>query len=62
VAFVGSLFSTIKTWRGIDHKPGIYPYQAGADLWRSGLIPSHDGQTWRLHAGPEAQVVWEGEP
>jgi len=37
----------------------VYPLQAGADLWRRGLVPSYDGQTWRLHSGAKAEIVWE---
>jgi hypothetical protein len=31
----------------------------GVDLLRQGLIPSYDGETWRLHAGPECKVVFK---
>jgi hypothetical protein len=58
-AYAGSLFPSIKTWKHIDHKPGRYPFQPAADLWHAGVVPSHDGQKWRLHAGPEAEIVWE---
>jgi hypothetical protein len=30
-------------------------------LWEHGLVPSFDGETWRLHAGPKAEIVYEGE-
>jgi hypothetical protein len=36
-----------------------YPYQCAVDLWEAGLVPSFDGETWRLHAGPTADVVYE---
>lgn len=60
-AYIGSLFHNTKKWRYIDHIEGIYPFQAGADLWRIGLVPSFDGVTWRLHGGPDMNVVWEGK-
>ena len=24
------------------------------------LVPSYDGEVWRLHAGEKAEVVWPG--
>ncbi|MFA5054178.1 MAG: hypothetical protein WC565_08975, partial [Parcubacteria group bacterium] len=40
-----------------EHHAGML---ACASLWRKGLVPSCDGETWRLHAGEDAAVVWEG--
>jgi hypothetical protein len=57
--YVGSLFPGIKKWKYIDHVPGVYPFQPAVDLWRSGLVPSFDGKTWRLHSGKKAEIVWE---
>lgn len=57
-AYIGSLFPCVRQWKYIDHAPGEYPFQSGADLWRAGLVPSFDGKTWRLHAGPNAEVVY----
>jgi len=57
-AYVGSLFNGIKTWKYVDHEPGVYPFQSGADLWRLGYVPSYDGTKWRLYAGPDMEVVW----
>jgi hypothetical protein len=48
-------------WYGIDHEPGVNPFQPGIDLWRSGFIPSFDGTTWRLHQGKNAKIVYEME-
>ena len=28
-------------------------------LWYGGYVPSYDGTTWRLHAGPKAKIVHE---
>ena len=59
-AYTGSLFPNIQKWKNVDHEEGVYPFQAAADLWRAGFVPSFDGQTWSLRAGPKAEVVWEG--
>ena len=58
-AYIGSLFAGVKKWKYIEHKEGVYPFQACADLWRAGLVPSYDGDTWRLHAGKDAKIVHE---
>jgi hypothetical protein len=60
-AYIGSLFPGIKKWKHINHVPGVYPFQPAVDLWRSGLVPSYDGKTWRLHSGEKAEIVWEGK-
>jgi hypothetical protein len=59
LAYIGSLFPGIKTWKHINHVPGVYPFQPAVDLWRSGLVPSYDGKAWRLHSGEKAEIVWE---
>jgi hypothetical protein len=58
--YIGSLFPGIKNWKNINHVPGVYPFQHAASLWRSGLVPSFDGKTWRIHSGEKAEIVWEG--
>jgi hypothetical protein len=60
-AYISSLFPGTQDWRGIDHEPGVNPFQPGIDLWRSGFIPSFDGTTWRLHQGKDAKIVYEME-
>jgi hypothetical protein len=55
-----SSFFVLPKWEHIEHKLGENPFQCGIDLWEAGLVPSFDGKVWRLHAGPEASVVWEG--
>ena len=47
-AYTSSLFPNIQKWEYIDHKAGKNPFQPCIDLWRSGLVPSFDGTTWRL--------------
>ncbi len=58
-ASIGSLFPNIKRWEDIEHKHLGYPFQSAVDLWRRGFVPSYDGQTWRLHSGKTAEVVYE---
>ncbi len=58
-AHISSLFPNIKDWQYIDHKEGINPFQSGIDLWNKGLVPSFNGNIWRLHAGEKADVVFE---
>ena len=57
-AYISSFFN-IEKWKYIDHKPGINPFQSAIDLWNSGLVPSYDGKTWRLH-GKGGRILWEG--
>jgi hypothetical protein len=59
-AYVSSLFPNIKKWEGINHEPGTNPFQSGIDLWRMGLVPSYDGEIWRLHGGSNGRVLWQG--
>ena len=61
-AYIGSLFPRISDWRHITHAPGFYPFQAGADLWRAGLVPSFDGECWRLCAGADMAIVHTWKP
>jgi len=60
-AYISSLYPGIKTWKYIDHPEGENPFQPAITLWHKGFVPSFDGKTWRLHAGENAEVVWEGE-
>lgn len=56
-AYISSFF-VLDKWKCFDHKPGENPFQSGIDLWESGLVPSFDGTTWRLHAGATAEIVY----
>lgn len=58
-AYISSLFPNIKKWKYIEHKEGVNPFQSGIDLWHMGLMPSFDGEVWRLHKGKKAEVVLE---
>jgi len=61
-AYCGSLFPNITNWQCINHAFGEYPFQPCVDLWRQGFVPScGDGKIWRLHAGRDAAIVWEGK-
>jgi hypothetical protein len=39
-----------------------YKHRAGIShkLWERGFVPSFDEEKWRLHAGKDAKIVWEG--
>ena len=58
-AYIGSLFPNINTWKYIIHKKGKYPYQSCVELWKQGLVPSFDGQKWRLYGGEKADILYE---
>ena len=57
-AYIGSLFPLIKEWRYVPQTDG-YPYQLCIDLWKRGFVASFDGETWRLHSGKDAKIVYE---
>ena len=55
-AYIGWIFAPIiPNWRN------NYPYQSAVDLWKQGLLPSFDGQIWRLHGGKAALPLWSGK-
>lgn len=56
-AYTGSFFR-IPVWKYVKHPKGKYPYQPLVTLWNSGLVPSFDGTTWRLHGGPKAAILF----
>ncbi len=60
-AYMGSLFPEIKKWKYIRCRKR-YPFQPAVELWKKGFIASFDEKKWRLHAGIEAKIVWEGKP
>ncbi len=43
----------------VDYKHDL---SSAIKLWESGLVPSFDGQTWRLHSGEKAEIVCEWTP
>ena len=52
VAYIGSFFD-------IDYK---FDFSSAVKLWDDGLVPSFDGETWRLHSSENADVVYEWTP
>jgi hypothetical protein len=51
-----SVYAYISTFFAIEYKCGVSP---AIKLWESGLVPSFDGTTWRLHSGKKAEIVYE---
>ena len=55
-AYIGWMFKdVIKDWQN------KYPLQPSVDLWKTGLVPSFDGEKWRLHGGEKADILWGGK-
>ena len=59
--YIGGLFPNITKWKYAE-KLGPDPWRPLLTLWYAGYVPSYDGTTWRLHAGPKADVVLEWTP
>ena len=57
--YISSAFPKINKWKFINHEEGINPFQSCIDLWNDNLVPSFDGKMWRLHSGPNAEIVFE---
>ena len=55
-----SSFFTLDQWKYIKHEKGVNPFQSCIDLYKRGLVPSFDGNYWRLHTGKKADIVWQG--
>jgi hypothetical protein len=63
-AYIGSFFKLPrKAWKYTDKIKCCtdYPFQPSVDLWTMGLVPSFDGQVWKLYGGPKAKVLWKGK-
>ncbi|MDE2103713.1 MAG: hypothetical protein KGL39_41130 [Patescibacteria group bacterium] len=56
-AYLGSFFK-IPVWKYVEHPKGKYPYQPLVSLWNKGLVPSFDGNKWRLHGGPKGEILF----
>ena len=54
-----SSFVNLDKWKCIEHEKGVNPYQCCIDLWERSLVPSFDGNIWRLHSGVKADIVFE---
>jgi hypothetical protein len=62
-AYIGSFFTLPRSdWQYTQNIPGEnYPFQPAVDLWEQGLVPSFDGDVWRIHGGKDAKILWEGK-
>ncbi len=60
-AYVGSFFNLPRSaWKYTEQITGMgYPFQPVVDLWNIGLVPSFDGESWRLHGGGDGKVLWK---
>lgn len=54
-----SSFFDLQQWKYTKHKKGKNPFQPCIDLWNKGLVPSFDGNIWRLHGGKDAKVLFK---
>ena len=57
-AYTGSLFIAIDKWEYVEDDVEGYPFQPCVELWKRGYVASFDGDTWRLHAGKDAKIVY----
>jgi len=53
------VWAYISSFISIEYK---LDFSSAVKLWESGLVPSFDGTTWRLHSGTIADVVYEWIP
>ena len=51
-----SVGAYISTFFDIKYK---YDFSSCGKLWEQGLVPSFDGETWRLNSGKKAKIVYE---
>ena len=54
-----SAWAYVSAFFAIDYE---HDFSSAVKLWESGLVPSFDGTTWRLHSGKDADVVYEWTP
>ena len=52
-----SMWAYISSFFNIRFK---FDFSSAITLWNKGFVPSFDGTKWRLHAGINAKIVWEG--
>lgn len=57
-AYTSSFFN-LKAWEINGKIKKKNPFQPCIDLWERGLVPSFDGNKWRLH-GVKGKILWEG--
>ena len=58
-AYVGYLFQGIKTWKYVEHVPGVYPFQSAVNLWYRGFIPVRIGYKWGLYSSKLKEVIFK---
>ena len=58
-AYVGYLFQGIKTWKYVEHVPGVYPFQSAVNLWYRGLIAVRIGDKWGLYSSKLKEVIFK---
>ena len=51
-----SVRAYISSFFDIEYK---YDFSSCIKLWESGLVPTFDGKTWRLHGGKDAKILYE---
>ena len=51
-----SVYTYISSFFDIKYR---YDFSSCVELWNKGLVPSFDGETWRLHSGEKAEIVFE---
>ena len=58
-AYVGYLFQGIKTWKYVEHVPGVYPFQSAVNLWYRGFIAVRIGDKWGLYSSKLKEVIFK---
>lgn len=51
-----SIYAYISTFIDTKYK---FDFSPNNKLWESGIVPSFDGTTWRLHSGKNAKIIYE---
>jgi hypothetical protein len=54
-AYLGGLFPPPPAWPN----PSPPPWRPLLKLWYSGYLPTWDNNVWRLHAGPDAKIMFK---
>ena len=56
-----SVWAYISSFFAVEYNHDLYNHDLSSaiKLWESGLVPSFDGTTWRLHSGKKAEIVYE---
>ena len=56
-----SVRAYISSFVAVEYNHDLYNHDLSSaiKLWESGLVPSFDGTTWRLHSGKKAEIVYE---